>query len=66
MPSPHAPESTILFVGYQANGTLGRAIYEGAKEVRLFGETIEVKAKIDKFIGISGHYAPPRTCPKQR
>ena len=49
------PASTILFVGYQANGTLGRAIYEGAKEVRLFGETIEVKAKIDKFIGISGH-----------
>lgn len=49
------PESTILFVGYQANGTLGRAIYEGAKEVRLFGETIEVKAQIQKFIGISGH-----------
>ncbi len=48
-------ESTILFVGYQANGTLGRAIYEGAKEVKLFGETIEVKAQIRKFIGISGH-----------
>ena len=49
------PESTILFVGYQANGTLGRAIYEGAKEVRLFGETIEVRAQIRKFLGISGH-----------
>ncbi len=49
------PESTILFVGYQANGTLGRAIYEGAKEVRLFGETIEIQAQIRKFIDISGH-----------
>lgn len=49
------PESTVLFVGYQANGTLGRAIYEGAREVKLFGETIEVRARIEKFIGISGH-----------
>ncbi len=49
------PESTILFVGYQANGTLGRAIYEGAKEVKLFGEAIEVRAQIRKFVGISGH-----------
>lgn len=48
-------ESTILFVGYQANGTLGRSIVEGAREVRLFGETIEIKAEILKFTGISGH-----------
>ena len=49
------PESTIVFVGYQTRGTLGRALLEGAKEVRLFGETIEVKAQITKIAGISGH-----------
>lgn len=48
-------ESTILFVGYQSVGTLGRAIVEGAKEVKLFGETIEVRAKIMTLAGISGH-----------
>lgn len=49
------PESTILFVGYQAEGTLGRSLIEGAKEVRLFGETIEVNAEICTLAGISGH-----------
>ena len=49
------PECTILFVGYQAVGTLGRNIVEGAKEVRLFGETIEVNAKIHQLAGVSGH-----------
>ena len=49
------PESTILFVGYQSAGTLGRAILEGAETVRLFGETLEVKAEIKKLDGISGH-----------
>lgn len=49
------PECTILFVGYQANGTLGRAIVDGVKEVKLFGETIEIRAKIEKLIGMSGH-----------
>ena len=48
-------ESTILFVGYQSNGTLGRAIVEGAKHVKLFGEDIEVKAEIRVLTGISGH-----------
>lgn len=48
-------ECTILFVGYQAVGTLGRTILEGASEVRLFGETIEVKAQIMKLDGVSGH-----------
>jgi metallo-beta-lactamase family protein len=49
------PECTILFVGYQASGTLGRAIVEGAKEVKLFGETIEIRAQIKKLAGMSGH-----------
>ncbi len=48
-------ECTILFVGYQAVGTLGRSIVEGAKEVKLFGEPIEVRAKITKLEGVSGH-----------
>ena len=39
-------ESTVLFVGYQAVGSLGRAILDGAKKVRLFGEEIEVHAEI--------------------
>lgn len=49
------PECTILFVGYQAVGTLGRSLLEGAPVVKLFGETIEVRAKIEKLDGISGH-----------
>ena len=48
-------DSTILFVGYQAVGTLGRAIVEGASTVKLFGEEIEIRAKIAKLAGISGH-----------
>ena len=49
------PECTILFAGYQAVGTLGRSIIEGREEVKLFGESIEVKARIEKIEGISGH-----------
>ncbi len=48
-------ESTILFVGYQAEGTLGRALVEGEKEVTLFGEPIKVAAEITVLPGISGH-----------
>lgn len=47
--------STILFVGYQAYGTLGRSITEGASTVKLFGEEIDVKAEIRTLTGISGH-----------
>lgn len=48
-------ESTILFVGYQALGTTGRAIIEGAKEIKLFGEPIQVSAEITQLAGSSGH-----------
>ena len=48
-------DSTILFVGYQAHGTLGRSLLEGAPSVKLFGEQIDVQARIEKLDGISGH-----------
>ena len=49
------PESTVLFVGYQAVGTLGRSLLEGVPKVKLFGEEIEVKAEICRLEGVSGH-----------
>lgn len=49
------PECTICFVGYQAVGTLGRKLIEGAECVKLFGENITVNAHIETMKGISGH-----------
>ncbi len=48
-------KSSIVFVGYQAEGTLGRMLVEGADEVTLFGEKIQVKAEIHNLEGFSGH-----------
>lgn len=48
-------DSTILFVGYQAQNTLGRALIGGAKNVHIFGEEITVKAQIQELQGISAH-----------
>jgi len=49
------PESTILFVGYQSVGTLGRIILDGAETVRIFGEEQEVRARVEKISGFSAH-----------
>ncbi len=49
------PECRILFVGYQAEGTLGRLLIDGLKEVKLFNEEITVAAQIDVLPGVSGH-----------
>ena len=48
-------ESSVVFVGYQGEGTLGRTLLEGAKSVKLFGEEIAVNAQIVNFKGLSSH-----------
>ena len=49
------PESTILFVGYQAVGTLGRSIVDGIKKVRIFGQRYPVRARVAEITGFSAH-----------
>ena len=53
-------DSTILFVGYQVPGTLGNMLLNGAETVKLFGEEVEVRAKIVNLPGISGHADLPQ------
>lgn len=48
-------ESTVLFVGYQSVGTLGRSLCDGVKKVKLFDEEIAVEAQIRQLAGVSGH-----------
>ncbi|MDP2991193.1 MAG: MBL fold metallo-hydrolase [Kiritimatiellota bacterium] len=49
------PENTILFVGYQAMGTLGREILDGAKKVRILGQWHPVRARVEQLHGFSAH-----------
>jgi metallo-beta-lactamase family protein len=50
-----SPETTVLIVGYQGNGSLGRRLLDGAKSVRIFGKEIKVNAKIASMGGLSAH-----------
>jgi metallo-beta-lactamase family protein len=49
------PSTIVLFTGYQAEGTLGRRILEGAPSVRLLGQEVEVRARVDKLNALSAH-----------
>ena len=49
------PKNTVLFVGFQAAGTRGRQLIEGAQEVRIFGQFIPVHARVEKLNGMSAH-----------
>ncbi len=49
------PESTVLFVGFQAEGTLGRRLMSGEREVRIHGRQYRVEARVEQILGLSGH-----------
>ena len=49
------PKNTVLFIGYQAVGTLGRVILDGAKEIKMMGSTFAVKAEIGRINSFSAH-----------
>ena len=49
------PRNTVLFVGFQAAGTRGRQLIEGAQEVRMFGQFVPVHARVEKLNGMSAH-----------
>ena len=49
------PENTVLFVGYQAEGTRGRAILSGKTQIKIHGQPVHIQAKIENISGFSGH-----------
>ncbi len=49
------PETTVLLVGFQAEGTRGRKLLEGAHEIKMYGKYYSVNAKIENIVGLSGH-----------
>jgi metallo-beta-lactamase family protein len=49
------PDTTLVFVGFQAQGTLGRRILEGAREARIHGETVPVRARVKEIPALSAH-----------
>ena len=53
------PNSTLLFIGFQAEGTLGRKIFDGAKEVSIFDEKIPIRCRVEAIGGYSAHADQP-------
>ncbi len=53
------PNSTLLFIGFQAEGTLGRKIFDGAKEVKIFDEKVPIHCRIEAIGGYSAHADQP-------
>ena len=47
--------NTVLMIGYQSAGTLGRQIVDGVKDVKIFGEAVHIKARVEKIDGYSSH-----------